>query len=83
MRLKPLEHVDLKTPDGPMRTHLFRPVGDGKFPGIVLYSEIYQMTAPIARTAAMIAGHGFLVAVPDVYHQFTRGQLRCRCASRN
>jgi carboxymethylenebutenolidase len=29
------------------------------------------MTGPIARTAAMIAGHGFLVAVPDVYHEFT------------
>ena len=54
-----------------MRTHLFRPDGDGEFPGVVLYSEIYQMTAPIARTAAMVAGHGFVVAVPDVYHEFT------------
>ena len=72
MRLQPLEHVDLSTPDGPMRTRLFRPAGDGRYPGIVLYSEIYQMTAPIARTAAMIAGHGFVVAVPDVYHQYTQ-----------
>lgn len=71
MRLKPVEEIDLSTPDGPMRTRLFRPDGEGKFPGVVLYSEIYQMTDPIARTAAMIAGHGFLVAVPDVYHQYT------------
>ena len=63
--------MDVTTPDGPMRTRLFRPDSKGRFPGVVLYSEIYQMTAPIARTAAMIAGHGFLVAVPDVYHQYT------------
>lgn len=53
-----------------MRTHLFRPAGDGKYPGLVLYSEIYQMTGPIARTAATIAGKGFVVAVPEVYHEF-------------
>lgn len=29
------------------------------------------MTGPIARTAAILAGQGFLVAVPDVYHEFT------------
>jgi carboxymethylenebutenolidase len=53
-----------------MRTHLFRPVETRKFPGVILYSEIYQMTGPIARTAAMIAGQGYMVAVPEVYHEF-------------
>lgn len=71
MRIQPASHVDLPTPSGTMRTHLFRPAATGKFPGVILFSEIYQMTAPIARTAAMIAGHGFVVAVPDVYHEFT------------
>ena len=71
MRILPVSSVDLETSTGLMRTHLFRPDGEGKYPGVVLFSEIYQMTAPIARTAAMIAGHGFLVAVPDVYHEFT------------
>ncbi|TWT49598.1 Carboxymethylenebutenolidase [Rubripirellula amarantea] len=71
MRIQPLSSVDLDTPFGSMRTHLFRPDGKGKYPGIILFAEIYQMTGPIARTAAMIAGHGFLVAVPDVYHEFT------------
>lgn len=71
MRIQPVSPVDLPTPYGPMRTHLFRPAGTGKFPGVMLFAEIYQMTEPIARTAAMIAGHGFLVAVPDVYHEFT------------
>jgi len=72
MRIQPPTHVDLPTASGPMRAHLFRPLGDqhARFPGVVLYSEIYQMTAPIARTAATIAGKGFLVVVPEVYHEF-------------
>src|SRR4051794_28539124 len=26
------EHVDLQTPSGPMRTHIFRPAAGGKYP---------------------------------------------------
>ena len=55
---------------GPMRLHLFRPAVPGRFPGLVLFSEIYQVTAPIRRLAATLAGHGFVVAVPEVYHEY-------------
>lgn len=61
--------VEISTPSGPMRTYIFRPASEGKFPGVVLYSEIFQVTGPIRRTAAMIAGHGYVVAVPEVYHE--------------
>jgi carboxymethylenebutenolidase len=61
---------DLATPSGAMRTHLFRPAAEGRYPGVLLFSEIYQVTAPIRRLAAFIAGHGFCVAVPEVYHEY-------------
>jgi carboxymethylenebutenolidase len=61
--------ADITTTHGLMRTHLFYPTGEGKFPGIVLYSEIFQLTGPIRRTAAFLAGHGYVVAVPEVYHE--------------
>jgi carboxymethylenebutenolidase len=64
------EHVDLPTQNGLMRMEILRPVAAGKYPGLVLFSEIFQITAPIRRTAAMLAGHGFVVAVPEVYHEF-------------
>jgi carboxymethylenebutenolidase len=60
---------ELTTPAGPMRTYIFKPAAEGKFPGVILFSEIFQVTAPIRRTAAMIAGHGYIVAVPEVYHE--------------
>jgi len=70
MTIKDNEHLDLPTPNGPMRTYLFRPTAPGKYPGLVLFSEIFQVTAPIRRTAALLAGHGFVVAVPEIYHEF-------------
>lgn len=64
------EHCDIPTPTGPMRTFLFRPTAPGRYPGLVLYSEIFQVTGPVRRLAAMIAGQGFIVAVPEIYHEF-------------
>lgn len=64
------EFVTLQTPYGAMRTHITRPVAPGKYPGVVFFSEIFQITAPIRRTAAMLAGHGYIVAMPEVYHEF-------------
>ena len=61
--------VDVPTVSGPMRTYMFRPKAAGRYPGIIFYSEIFQMTGPIKRFAAFLAGHGYLVAVPEVYHE--------------
>src|SRR5277367_4861051 len=63
------EYVTLDTPQGPMRTHIVRPAAPGRYPGIIFYSEIFQITAPIRRTAAMLAGHGYVVALPEIYHE--------------
>src|ERR1700678_4169297 len=64
------ESVILTTPSGPMRTHIVRPAAPGKYPGIVFYTEIFQVTGPIRRTAAMLAGHDYIVAIPEIYHEF-------------
>lgn len=70
MILAPYEFVTLQTPSGPMRTHIVRPAASGRYPGLVFYSEIFQITEPIRRTAALLAGHGYVVAMPEVYHEF-------------
>lgn len=60
---------DLATDTGPMRTYVYRPKEDGQFSSIIFYSEIFQQTAPIARMAALLAGHGFVVLVPEIFHE--------------
>jgi len=67
---------DVKTQDGStMRIFTFHPsipnYPKAKFPGVVVFSEIYQVTGPVARFARQIASHGYIVAAPSSYHEFT------------
>jgi hypothetical protein len=47
MIIKDTESVDIPTSTGPMRTYLFRPAAEGRYPGLLLFSEIFQMTGLI------------------------------------
>jgi carboxymethylenebutenolidase len=69
-------HIDVPTKaGGDMRIFLFHPKIDGyplaKFPGVVVFSEIYQVTGPVARFCRQIASHGYICAAPSSYHEFT------------
>ncbi len=69
------EIVTIETPTGRMRIYLFLPVLAGRFPAIILWSEIYQVTAPIARLGRALASEGYLVACPEIYHEYVSGPL--------
>lgn len=70
MTLREPEIVELSTPTGLMRTMVLRPAEEGRYPGLIFHSEIFQLTGPIIRTAAFLAGHGFIVALPEIYHEY-------------
>ncbi len=61
--------VVLDTPTGPMQVQVYQPLSAGRYSAVLLYSEIFQITAPIARMATILAGHGLLVLVPEVFHE--------------
>ncbi len=61
--------AELQTLAGTMRTYRYEPVAGGRYPGIVLFSEIFQQTGPIKRTASFLAGHGYIVVVPEIFHE--------------
>jgi len=73
---KTFHHVPTKLhPDGrPIRIFIISPVvpdyPHAKFPRVVVFSEIYQVTGPVERFAGQIASQGFVVACPSVYHEF-------------
>ena len=62
--------ADLPTPSGPMRTYFYAPLSHQpkRHGGLILYSEIFQQTAPVRRLAVQFASQGYVVAVPEVYH---------------
>lgn len=64
------DYVDLLTPDGgQIRTFLATPQPIGKYPGILFYSDIFQLTGPMLRSCARLAGYGFVVAAPEIYRR--------------
>ncbi|GAA5850470.1 hypothetical protein JCM5353_005820 [Sporobolomyces roseus] len=66
--------LTVETSTGPMVIYLIKPKINGypnaKFPGAIVYSEIYQASAPVLRFANSIASQGYICAVPSVYHEF-------------
>jgi len=62
-------YVDIPTAGAPMRTFVVAPAAEGKYPGMWCYSDIFQLSAPMLRSCARLAGYGFVVAAPEIYHR--------------
>lgn len=62
-------YVDVPVDGRPMRTFMARPREPGPHPGIVFYSDIFQLTPSTLRWCVRLAGYGFVVAAPEIYHR--------------
>ena len=64
------DSLDLDTGDGGvMRCLLAAPKAPGRYPGIVFYSDIFQLSGPMQRACVRLAGHGFTVLAPEIYRR--------------
>ncbi len=64
------EYVDIPVGgDSPMRLLVCAPKAEGRYPGIIFYSDIFQLTGPMVRASQRLAGYGFVVAAPEIYHR--------------
>ena len=63
------EYVDISAGPSPMRMFLAKPSAAGRYPGIVCYSDIFQLTGPMLRATVRLAGYGFVAAAPEIYHR--------------
>jgi len=62
-------NVELRVDDSLMRVYVASPKPVGVYPGIVFYSDIYQLGSPIIRLANYLAGFGYVVAAPEIFHR--------------
>jgi carboxymethylenebutenolidase len=62
-------YIDIPTSGSLMRTFVAAPATEGKYPGIWCYSDIFQLSGPTLRSCVRLAGYGFVVAVPEIYHR--------------
>lgn len=61
--------VGLTVDNSLMRLYVAEPTGPGQYPGILFYSDIYQLGGPIVRLADRLAGYGYVVAAPEIFHR--------------
>jgi carboxymethylenebutenolidase len=69
-----LDEVEIRipAPDCSIRAVVIRPVGERVWPGVLLYTDIFQLTESSLRSARRLASYGFVVCVPEIY---PRGEL--------
>ncbi len=63
------EYADVPVGDRAMRTFVAAPRAAESYPGVVFYSDIFQLTESTLRWCMRLAGHGFVVAAPEIYHR--------------
>ncbi|MFI7588355.1 dienelactone hydrolase family protein [Spongisporangium articulatum] len=76
MKLREVE-LQVPSPEGDIRTAVLSPVNSrsdgGPWPGLLLYTDIFQLTESTLRTARRLAAQGFVTYVPEIY---PHGELR-------
>ncbi len=67
------QYTDISVDGSLMRTFVAQPKDAGKYPGILFYSDIFQLTETMLRSCERLAGYGFVVAAPEIYHRIEPG----------
>lgn len=63
------QFVDVPVDKSVMRMFVAAPKPEGKYAGVLCYSDIFQLTGPMLRACTRLAGYGFIVAAPEIYHR--------------
>jgi len=66
--------IDIPTPAGQMETFITHPNGDGPFPPVILYMDVWGLREELFDIARRIATVGYYCAVPDFYYR--QGKVR-------
>lgn len=65
----PLSVDTVSTADGTCTIIVATPDGDGPWPGVIMYPDAGGARDTFRDMAAELAGHGYVVIVPDVYYR--------------
>ncbi len=63
------EYVDIEVEGSTLRMFVASPGAGGEYPGVLFYSDIFQLSGPMLRACVRLAGYGFVVAAPEIYHR--------------
>jgi carboxymethylenebutenolidase len=69
------KQVDVKTPDGVADCDLFYPEGEGKWPAIIMYTDIGGRREVFVEMGKRLAAEGFVVLVPNPFYRVGRAPV--------
>ncbi len=70
------EALDLALPDGTTADAIVaRPLGDGPWPGVLVWMDAFGLRPRLAEMAGRIAAEGYVVVVPNLYHRAGRAPV--------
>jgi carboxymethylenebutenolidase len=64
-----LDYVDVPAAEGVIHALLAAPKSPGRYPGVLFYSDIFQLTGPMVRATQRLASYGFVVLAPEIYRR--------------
>src|SRR5215471_9256445 len=64
-----MDRIDIRTDDGLCPSYVFRPTGEGPWPGILVYMDGVGIRPAILEIGERIASHGYFVLLPDLYYR--------------
>jgi carboxymethylenebutenolidase len=67
--------VDIPTADGTADAYLAAPEKRGRHPGVLLYMDAFGLRPRLEEMAQRLAGHGYVVLVPNVFYRQGRAPL--------
>ena len=67
--------VMIKTSDGEADAALYRPEGKGKWPAVLLWTDVAALRPTFREMGRRLAGEGYVVLVPNVYYRSKRAPV--------
>jgi carboxymethylenebutenolidase len=67
------ERIEIPVGSQSMPAYVAKPEGQGKWPGVLLFMEIFGINRHIRSVADRVAGEGYVVIAPDVFHRSAPG----------
>jgi carboxymethylenebutenolidase len=67
------ERITVPVGGASMPAYVAKPEGEGKWPGVLLFMEVFGINAHIRSVVDRVAGEGYVVLAPDIFHRTAPG----------
>jgi len=67
--------VSIKTPDGETDAALYTPTGNGPWPGVLIFTDIFGLRPAFRDMGKRMAAEGYLVLIPNPFYRTKKGPL--------